>query len=157
MSKISRKSNQHLPRNRQVNQSASLEVRQEMSFQTHLLPAPLLKEYNQIIPGFAKDIHDEFLSERKARRSANTWLVRGTIVWRFTGQIAAFLLAAFIFWIGWDLGTKGHDWLAGTLATADVVALVSVFLGVQYFGKKREKQTANTEEEETSEEVDEES
>ena len=118
-----------------------MEVRQEMRFETHLLPPALLREYNQIIPEFSKDIHTEFLNERQTRRSGNNWLVKGMIIWRFTGQGAAFILAAFIFWIAWDLGAKDHDWLAGTLATDDVVALVSVFLGVQYFGKEREKQT----------------
>lgn len=138
MPKGIRRSNNYIaPQKNQSN--ATLEVTQELRFQTHLLPPQLLKEYNEIIPAFAKDIHQEFLKETANRRSNNNWLVKGMIISKFLGQILGFGIAVFVLYIAWDLGVKGHDVLAGTIAVIDLAALVSVFVGVQYYGEKREK------------------
>lgn len=134
---IRRSNNYTAPQRNQRN--ATLEVTQELRFQTHLLPPQLLKEYNEIIPGFAKDIHQEFINEATNRRSNNNWLVKGMIISRFLGQVLGFGIAVFVLYIAWDLGVKGHDWLAGTIAVIDLAALVSVFIGVQHYGEKREK------------------
>lgn len=122
-----------------------MQVMQEVSFSTHLPPPHIIKQYNEIIPSFAEDVHNEFLSETKIRRSFNNWIVKGSIGSKFLGQILGFAIAVFVLYIAWDLGAKGHDALAGTIAVIDLVALVSVFVGVQYFGKEREKQSESQE------------
>ena len=128
-----------MPTKTEPKTSSSLQVTQEVSFSSHLLPPKLLEEYNAIIPNFATDTHQEFLKETQHRRNNNNWLVRGAVIFRFMGQSLAFGIAVFVLWIAWDLGVKGHDWLAGTIAGIDLIGLVSVFLGVQYFGKVREE------------------
>lgn len=130
-----------MPQKKKSAESSSIEVMQEVSFSTHLPPPQIIERYNEIIPSFAEDVHNEFLNETKARRSYNNWIVKGTIGSRIFGQILGFGIAVFVLYIAWDLGVKGHDGLAGTIAVIDLVALVSVFVGVQYFGKEREKQS----------------
>ena len=129
--------NYELPKKKESQDAAAL-VQREMRFQTHLLPPQLLREYNEIIPTFADDIHREFIKEGKHRRSNNNWLIRGAIGSKFFGQISALAIALFVLYIAWDLGKNGQPYLAGFLGGLDLVALVSVFLGVQYFGKNQE-------------------
>jgi uncharacterized membrane protein len=131
--------NYKLPSKKEANpKNAPLEMyRQEVSFSTHLPPPEIIRQYNDIIPSFGQDVHNEFLNEVQARRSNDKWIVKGTIVFRFTGQLIAFVLAVLIAVIAWDLGRNNQPLLGGVLGGLDLVALVSVFLGVQYFGKER--------------------
>jgi uncharacterized membrane protein len=138
-----------MPQRRESAEGSAMLMQQEVSFSTHMLPPKLLQEYNDIIPGFAQDVHNEFKTETAFRRSLNSWIVKGSVTSKFVGQVCAFSIAVFVLWIAWDLGVKGHDVLAGTIAVIDLAALVSVFLGTQYFGKEREQQAEAQNKEET--------
>lgn len=46
----------------------------------------------------------------------------------YLGLALGFVIELAFLWVAWDLGKSGHDWLAGTIATVDMGAIVTTFI-----------------------------
>jgi len=114
-----------------------------------LPPPEMLKEYSDACPGGAERIMAAFESETSHRQemerlsmamqqqalSANIGLASTDQRLASRGQLIACVLAALFGVSGYLLGMHNHDWLAGTLYTSTIGAVLAAFV----IGAKKKK------------------
>lgn len=100
------------------------------------LPHPsILKGYNELVPDAAERIlkafekqneHREFIE--KETNKANIKLAWANTGERYAGLVLGFVIACIILCLIYILAMKGHEAIAGILASATLVAVVGLFL-----------------------------
>jgi uncharacterized membrane protein len=105
-------------------------VRQEVR-ELHIGPLPhpsTLEGYERIVPGSAKMIFDNFDAQSSHRREMEKYALRWGTIRSFVGLAAGFILAIVVFIFSFFLIKDGHDAAGATMATANLAALVGVFV-----------------------------
>jgi uncharacterized membrane protein len=116
-----------------------------LQYQTHLPPPQLLREYEELIPGVTKDLHQNYLEESKHRRVLENWTVKGGVVRSFLGVLSGLASIFVVFYLAWLLAMSGHETLAGIIATVNIVGIVSVFIfGTRYLNKAKQQANQDT-------------
>jgi len=94
------------------------------------LPDPdSLERYNRTITDGANRIMTMAEEQAKHRQAMEALMVNSAVDAKKRGQHMAFGLVLFLSLLGAYLGAGGHDWLAGTVFTSTIIAVVTVFLG----------------------------
>jgi uncharacterized membrane protein len=102
-----------------------------MEFSGPLPPPGMLKQYDVVVPGAAKDIHDGALQRARHVMDLERLWVEGTLADRRTAreqfrrsQWLAFGLAALLICFGGAAILAGHDWAGATIITGTVVSMI---------------------------------
>lgn len=112
-----------------------------MRIASPLLPPAILREYDEIIPGFSRDLHRDVQKESKHRRSCDSWLIKGGTIRALFGQVCALLITLATLYVALQLGLAGYVWVAAVLVAINLVGLVSAFLGREVIARRQtEKQ-----------------
>lgn len=93
------------------------------------LPAPEdFQQYEKVLPGAA----DRILSMAEKQLSHRTDLEKEIVAKNFRqssiGQYIGGILALICLGVSCWLGTNGHDWLGGIIATTTVIGIITVFV-----------------------------
>jgi uncharacterized membrane protein len=106
-----------------------------LAFSGPLPPPSILRSYEEIVPGSAKEMHDAVLSMHRHQMEMGKLKVKATLERQeryqclfARGQLFAFLLAILLIICGTACILKGHDWAGGTIVTGALTSLVLAFL-----------------------------
>lgn len=125
-----------LPTDSSENGQRSVVARSRTESFSGPLPHPsILKGYNELVPDAAERIlkafekqneHREFIE--KETNKANIKLAWANTGERYVGLILGFVIACIILYLIYALAIKGHEAVAGILASATIAAVVGLFL-----------------------------
>lgn len=101
------------------------------------LPHPeLLREFDEVVPGCAKDIIQMTLDQGNHRRNMERIVINGQVNDSRRGQLLGFSIGIVALLVSGFLIYTGHDLAGGALGTVDIVGLVAVFVIGQNQQKK---------------------
>lgn len=113
------------------------EVRQEITIvreeirELHIGPLPhpsTLERYNQIVPGSAKMIFDNFEEQGRHRRELEKYALHWGTIRSFAGVVCGLIVTLCFLFVSYSLIKNGHGWEGTVLGTFDIVGLVTVFV-----------------------------
>lgn len=96
-----------------------------------------LERFNELVPGSAQMIFDEFQKQAEHRRNLEAFAVQNQIRQSGRGQIFGFVLAVVFLLAGIILIFSGHEQAGITLTGGTLVSLVALFV-VGKVGQSRE-------------------
>jgi uncharacterized membrane protein len=100
-------------------------------------PHPLfLQKLEEVVPGAAKNVLDDFLHQSKHRRELEAVVIPNQVKQSNTGQWMGFITGIFGLSAATFLAYTGHDVVAGVIGGTTVLGLVSTFV----FGKRKQKE-----------------
>jgi uncharacterized membrane protein len=103
-------------------------------------PPSLLREYDAIVPGLAKEIAEGVRSQTQHRQGLENAVIRGGLSHEKLGVIVGGVIAVVSTITGGIVAASGYPWAGGTIATGCVISLVGVFVyGTDSRRKEREK------------------
>lgn len=94
------------------------------SYSGPLPPPELLAEYDQIVPGAARQIFESFHDQTAHRISIEKRIIDADIWKSKLGLVAGFVIALVGLVIAWDLGRSGHEWAAAVIAGGTLASIV---------------------------------
>ena len=98
------------------------------SFAGPIPPPSVLEGYEHVLPGAAERILVMAETQSRHRQELESIVVRGDISRARTGLISGLVLSLAFLCVAGLLIYSGHDWAGVTLGTADLAALVGVFV-----------------------------
>lgn len=103
-------------------------VAQQQTFAGPMPPPEYLKQYDQIVPGAAKDIVTEFLANGAHERDLDRLVLESIKNQNLRSQWMAFSLVLVGFMLIMGLAFTGHDAVAGIVAGTLLGAIITGFL-----------------------------
>lgn len=91
-------------------------------------PVELLHGYENLVPGSAKQILDQFVKQSDHRMGLEKKVVSSDIVRSWAGLASGLIVALAFVACGTWLAFQGHDGAGVTIATTSIVGLVGVFV-----------------------------
>lgn len=89
------------------------------------LPHPdILAQYDQIVPGSARQIINSFHSQTEHRISIEKKVIEADTWKSKLGLVAGFVIALVGLIIAWDLGRNSHEWAAAVIAGGTLASIV---------------------------------
>jgi uncharacterized membrane protein len=125
---------------RLIRRTLPVMVRREVAeYHSGPLPAPrTLKGYDEIVPGSAKKIIDNFDAQGKHRREMERFALRWDTVRSFAGLACGLIVTILVLWICYEMVRRDQAEAAALLAAADLAALAGVFVyGTRSLRKER--------------------
>lgn len=122
-----------------VAKAIRIEVRKAIVSESYSGPMPKpdhMDRYNQIVPGAAKDILEEFKANGAHSRKVELIAVKGAVDNDSRGQWMAFFLVALGFGLVAYLATINQGIVAGIVAGTLLVAVIAGFLSKKIFNAK---------------------
>lgn len=89
-----------------------------------LPPPELLAQYDEIVPGAARQIIDSFHDQTAHRISIEKNVIDADVWKSKLGLVAGFVIALVGLVIAWDLGRNGHEWAAAVIAGGTLASIV---------------------------------
>lgn len=133
------------------------------SLRSSPIPDPdTLRDYETVVPGFAKELLNSFLAESQHRRQMESellelekqnltqegWLMKANSNRSFWGLIAGFIISISALISSVYVTIQGYPWVGGVIGGTTVVSLAGVFV----IGKFQEKKESETNTKELTEE-----
>lgn len=101
------------------------------------IPAPNhLREYDDLVPGSAKQIMDLFEAQSRHRMAMESHVIRSDVRRSWTGLILGFVVAMTVVLCGTWMIATGHDWAGGSMITTGLGSIVGVFV----YGSRSQRQ-----------------
>jgi uncharacterized membrane protein len=113
------------PEQRKTIMAAAVSV---MHFEGPIPPAPMVREYEEILPGSCDRIIKLAEKEQDERHKANRKIVNWSIFRKVVGLFFGAAMVFALLFIIYQVAMAGHDWLAGTLGTVTVIGLPTIFV-----------------------------
>jgi uncharacterized membrane protein len=107
-----------------ANANRQIAVIQGTAYSGPLPPPQQLAEFEQIVPGSAQAIFDEFQAQGPHRRRIERWVVISDIVRAQLGQFCGVGIAGYIVWTGGEILKAGNS-LVGFGAIGSAVAIAA--------------------------------
>jgi hypothetical protein len=99
----------------------------------------MLREYDEIVPGLAKEIAERVRSQTEHRQKLENAVILGGLAHEKLGVIIGGIIAVTAILTGGVVAALGSQWAGATIATAAVISLVGVFVyGTDSRRKERE-------------------
>lgn len=98
------------------------------SFSGPMPPPECLQQYDQIVPGAAKEIIEEFKANGAHQRAMDQAILKATSSQDKRAQWMAYSLVFLGFILIMALAHTGHDWVAGTVSVTLLGAVAANFL-----------------------------
>jgi uncharacterized membrane protein len=102
-------------------------------------PIPLpghLREYDELVPGSAKQIMDLFEAQSRHRMAMESHVIRSDVRRSWTGLVLGFVVAMSVVACGTWMIAIGHDWAGGSMITTGLGSIVGVFV----YGSRSQRQ-----------------
>jgi uncharacterized membrane protein len=106
------------------------------SYQGPIPPPVILREYEDLVPGSAKQIIDLFQSQSHHRMDMESRVITSDIWKSWTGLILGFIIAMSIVMAGTWLITQNHDVAGGSMITTGIASIVGAFI----YGTRSQRQ-----------------
>jgi uncharacterized membrane protein len=126
-----------------INTEKTIQVAQYADFFQGPLPHPnLLRQYNDIVPGFAQEVTNAMIQQSQHRREIEKLVIQSKIDQAKRGQyIAAFVTTLFV-GLGTYMVKTGHPTEAAVIVGINLTALIGVFITNKESQRKELKEKA---------------